>query len=126
MPLPWRGRPEKKVFICIEDEFNAPQFSGSGDGAENVNSTGYLILEKGGFRDYDNRDEYYRHQLNLPLTLAADVKKLRRGNGTMSSTGHDALFFRGFEGLRVPLCVVGILVATPLYYQVKPYAIWLP
>ncbi len=111
------------VFLKIECEFNAPQFS-FGGGVDAVNSEGYLILEKGGPGDHDYRDDYYRQLLDRPVTLSASILKMPNSSGGMSRAGHDAMLFRGFGGRNVPLGLFGSLTATPSYYQIKPYAIW--
>lgn len=113
----------KSVFILVEDRFDAPQFWAS-DGVDQVNSSAYLNLQKGTSGDYNDRDDYYRTQLQSPLTLVAAVEKLRRSSQGMRYTGHDAIFFRGYIGKGVPLGVFGRFISTPSYCQIKPYAIW--
>lgn len=54
------------VFLSAEDEFNAPQFYSS-DGPNLVSIEGYLLLEKGGADDYDDREDYDKRQLDRPL-----------------------------------------------------------
>jgi len=111
------------VFLCAEDEFNAPQFYSS-DGITSVNSEGYLLLEKGGAGDYDDRDDYYKRQLNRVVKMSASILKMPGSSNGMAMTGHDAILLRGFRGRAVPLGVFGLLTATPGYFQIKPYAIW--
>jgi hypothetical protein len=111
------------VFLSAEDEFNAPQFYSS-DGPNLVSTEGYLLLEKGGADDYEDRDDYYKKQLDRPVKISASVLKMPGSSGGMALTGHDAGLLRGFRGRRVPLGVFGSVTATPDYFQLKPYAIW--
>lgn len=110
------------VFISIRDHFNAPQFYGGSLGADSVNATGYLLLEKGGAADYCDGDDYYK-QATTEVKLAAGIRNMRFG-GSIGSTSHEAVFFLGFAGRRVPLGVFGTLSGTSDYLQIKPFAIW--
>lgn len=113
----------KTVFLRVEDEFNAPQFWYE-SGVDSVNKEGYLILEKGGTGDYEYADDYYRRSLDRTVTMSASILKMPGSSAGMARSGHDATFFRGFGGKKVPLGLFGTVTATPMYYQVKPYAIW--
>jgi hypothetical protein len=113
---------DSPVFINIHDSFNAPQFYGGALGADAVNATGYLLLEKGGADDYSYGDDYYK-QSTAAVKLSASVEKMR-AKGAMGATSHEAVFIRGFAGRHVPLCVFGTLSGTSDYMQIKPYAIW--
>jgi hypothetical protein len=110
------------VFINIRDKFNAPQFYGGSQGTDAVNVAGYLLLEKGGAADYHYADDYYK-QPTAMVNLSASIGKMRTG-GAMGASSHEAVFFRGFAGRRVPLCVFGTLSGTSEYLQIKPFAIW--
>jgi hypothetical protein len=110
------------IFINIRDNFNAPQFYGRALGADSVNATGYLLLEKGGTGDYNYGDDYYR-QSTAVVKLSASIEKMRT-KGAMGATSHEAVFIRGFGGRHVPLCVFGTLSGTSDYMQIKPFAIW--
>ena len=112
----------ESVFVNVREQFNAPQFQPHrGIGA--VNQDGYLLLELGTAGAYRYGDDYYKKP-NRVVTLSANISKMPTSARGMSGTGHDAVFFRGFNGRDVPLGVFGILTATPNYYQIKPYAIW--
>jgi hypothetical protein len=110
------------VFINIQDSFNAPQFYGGALGVDSVNAEGYLLLEKGGADDYCYGDDYYKKPTAV-VKLSASIKKMKTG-GSMGATSHEALYFLGFAGRDVPLCVFGTLIGTSDYLQIKPFAIW--
>jgi hypothetical protein len=110
------------VFVKIRDRFNAPQFL-SGSGVTLVNSEGYLVLEKGDAGDYDYKDDYYRGPARM-VTVSASLLKMPGSSKGMARTGHDAMYIRGFHGRDVLIEIFGILIPTPDYFQIKPYAIW--
>jgi hypothetical protein len=115
---------KRKVFVDIEEEFNAPQFLGSSSGHAHVNDSGYLVLERGGSLDHDDRDDYYKRS-KIHVTLSASVTKLRGSSHGMPATGHEAIFLRSHRGRHIPLRVFGTFVSLGEdSYQIKPYAIW--
>lgn len=114
----------KKVFVNIEDRFDAPQFVSGISGAVNGNSVGYVLFEKWGSGSYDFSDDYYKNP-HIQLAKVANIDKFTRSKGSMAPMGHDARFFGGFMGANIPLGVFGSLCIAADSYQIKPYAIWL-
>ncbi|HLY59540.1 MAG TPA: hypothetical protein VKV95_02125 [Terriglobia bacterium] len=115
-------RAKNRIYFRVEEKFDAPQFF-AGEGAISVNKSGYLILEKACVGENNPRDDYFK-DAPRPLVLSASVKKMRTFEGQMAITGHDAIYFRGYGGRRIPLGVFGIMTPTPSYFHIKPYAIW--
>lgn len=114
----------KKVFVSIEDRFDAPQFISGVSGAVTVNSVGYVLFEKGRLGNYDFSDDYYKNP-HVQLAMVANIDKFMRSEGCMTPMGHDARFLGGFRGANIPLGVFGSLCVAADSYQIKPYAIWL-
>jgi len=110
-----------KVFISVEDRFNAPQFRADSSGGS-VITDGFLALEIGVGDDYDYRDDYYKN-IQIPVVLRAGVDKMPTGCFERSS--HLATYIKGHRGSHFPLRVFGAMMHTPAYFQIKPYAIWL-
>ncbi len=113
----------QKVFFCGKHEFDAPQFIVV-NGAMQVTESGYLLLQSGQANHHDESDSYYKHP-KFKATMSCSVRKMPRCSGdAMPITGHDAVYFRGFGGVRVPLNVFCSVVPMREFVQLKPYAIW--
>ena len=128
------------VFFHGFDHFNAPQFYPGAQGAIQANEDSVMYLEIGlppgvdfnSFIDnYDSDDNYYKNLQSSErtrLTMMASLEKFTRiGPGRqMGKTSHDAIFFRGHKGAKLPLNVFGCLVPYgEIFCQIKPYAIWI-
>jgi len=81
------------------------------------------------YDEYDYSDNYFKKTKSNStprILMSASLSKCPRSNRGMSLTGHDAVLFRGYNGIKVPLSVFGLLypIEGGILYQLKPYAIW--
>jgi hypothetical protein len=113
------NRNDQPVYVEVRDYFNAPQFMGP-DGGVSVEEDGKLFLEKGLGNDYEYGDDYYK-RLSFPLVVQASLTKMPEG--TFARMSHLGMRLTGYRGNRVPLSLFGIMMKTPGYFMIKPYAI---
>lgn len=113
-----------ETYVSVVDEFDAPQFI-FGKGVSDVNKCGALILEKniGGY-SHNYNDDYFKH--NNRITLLASISKFPRVREKLGHTSHEGIYFRAYEGKKIPLGVFGSIREIPKAFQVKPFAIWMP
>jgi hypothetical protein len=116
---------DKSVYINIFQKFNMPQFS-HGKGVEDVNTDKSLSFIIGQHdTEHDFNDLYFR-KTQYTFIMQASLAKTTRSADGMSNSGHDAVFFRGYNGKNVPLHVFGFLTKLSKWtFQIKPFAIWL-
>lgn len=126
-----------KVLFSGLDYFNAPQFGPVGRGVTQVNEDGIISFEIGlppnGSIDlllngYEYRDDYYKIQVRKRVIMMASLEKFTRINSSkkLGLTSHEAVYFRGHKGLKIPLNVFGHVIPYGLNFcQIKPYAIWI-
>lgn len=112
------------VFISASTEFDMPQFI-CGTGPSEINKTGTVNFERNtGLGDtYNHGDSYFKNKI-IPVVMAASLRKFPSCRDHMSQTGHEAMYFRGHNGKKIPLHVFGSFFKLPKFYQIKPYAIW--
>jgi hypothetical protein len=91
-----------------------PQFMGDQHGVNAGNESGAVLFEIGGSDSYDYSDAYYR-TLGTRVVMTASLKKFTRiaGAGKMGAISHDAIYFSGRKGKKVPLAVFGYIVTNP-------------
>jgi hypothetical protein len=128
-----------QIYLNIEEKFNMPQFYGSIEYAiSSVNNSKTVTYEIGEpinrnnmimVDTYNNLDDYYKtlNRNKIRVVMSSSLDKMPRSRSGMGYIGHDAVFFRGFQGRNVPLKVFGTIVNinNGLFYQIKPYAIWI-
>jgi hypothetical protein len=113
---------QQKAYIRVADLFDAPQFYSHGPGAADVNGSRAVLFVKKP-PEYDPSDSYFKNDPNS-FVMSAGIDNLTRLRGGMGATSHEALFFRGLLGRRIPLYLFGVLMHLDnLNFQIKPFAI---
>lgn len=130
------SKPDDSCFINAMIPFNTPHDFYSSNYINEIESAGYIYFEHGrklingddsNARTYDTyveKDCYYKTPQNDDrIVMSLSIEKLTGGYGF---TSHMSVIIRGCKCENIPFRVLGqFRNVQNLFYQIKPYAVWL-
>jgi hypothetical protein len=77
--------------------------------------------------NYEDADEYYKTPpRKWSLVMSASFENCPRLRGKLpGSSSHEAMYFRRYNYVKIPLNVFGCFLKVGLHVQIIPYAIWI-